>query len=983
MKAMINENIKACLFDLDGVLVFTDKYHFLAWKSVSDEKGWDFNEKVNNRLRGIPRLASLNEILKHNHTDISDEEKVCIMDMKNTRYVELLERINETDTYPGALDFIRKLRKRGVKIALCSSSKNAEMVLDKLNIKDLFDVVVTGNDIKKAKPDPEIFTVAAKKLGVHPYHCVVFEDSLAGIEGATNGGMKTMGVGNRTEVADVAMEYIDSYDEIDIDNFIESGLCIRAELKDFTVTENCYRKPEAHHFESMFALVNGYMSLRGTLDEETGWENPGVFLGGVFGKQKINHVAVFKGFAKNREFTTKMNDWRIVNLWIDGEKVGFENGKMLSHSRTLDMMGGKLIRRFVWESSSGKQVSVVSERILNMEAEHTGELRYTVIPLNFNGTVRIESKMIKVEAVRGKILTEDAGTTVSGETQLFHLRTLPNGIETVCAYQETFSETPNSLNKIEEGNFYCCEAEFMARQNSPITLEKYVAFYSSRDGVADIDYAAKQDLSYVLVQGFERLADMQNRFWKAFWEKGDVKIEGNDRDCGAVRFNLFQLRQQLPKANHMSIGATGLTGENYSGQVFWDTEMYIAPYLNYVDPVSTKPLLRYRYEILDKARERAEQMDGKGAMFSWSSIDGEECSVVFEASTAEYHLQSDVAYALWRYYVSTNDSEFMNQYGNEILFETARYMASRGVFVEATGGKFCINAVCGPDEYGCGVNNNFYTNMLCKFHFEFAAKMYEKMKKESPEAFRTLMDKIHITEEEVSLWKKAARKMYYRYNRKLGIYEQDDHFVYNDPVDMSKISMNQDIRKKIHPLNLWRAQVIKQADVVLLMFVRGELFSLEEKKRNYEYYEPKTNHGSSLSAGIHAIIANEIGKYEDAYAYFRSCAYMDISDFKHNTEGGLHLACLGSVWMAVVNGFLGMRDYERGLEFNPHIPDRWSSIETKINYRGNVIRIKADKKTVSYTLILGKSIKFVSSGNKVELKKAGDKVTLSILAGES
>ncbi len=975
---MNNQNIKACLFDLDGVLVFTDKYHYLAWKSVADENGWDFNETVNNRCRGIPRLASLNEILKHNHTDISEEDKVRVMRLKNDRYVELLSNMNESDTYPGSFDFIRKLRERGVKIALCSSSKNADMVIDKLNVRELFDVVVTGNDIKNAKPDPGIFITAAQRLGINPFHCVVFEDSLAGIEGAAAGGMKTMGVGNRAEVADIAMEYIDSYDEIDIDNFIESGLCMRAELRDYTVTENCYRKPEAHHFESMFALVNGYMGIRGALDEETEWENPGVFCGGVFGKEPINHVVSFKGYAKNDEFTVKLNDWRIVNLFIDGEKVGFEHGKMLTHSRTLDMLAGKLIRRFVWESKAGKQVSVVSERMLNMEQEHTGELRYTVTPLNFDGKVKIESKVIKVLPVRGRTLTKDAGTRTVGETRLFHLKTIPNEIETVCAYREQFLVKPEFVSKIEAENEYCCEAEFSVKENIPVTLEKYVAFYSSRDGVENMDDLAEKEVADIMEKGFDRLSEIQTAFWKAFWEQGDVKIDGNDRDQTAVRFNLYQLRQQLPKANHTSIGATGLTGEHYSGQIFWDTEMYISPYLNYLDPAQTKPLLRYRYEILDKARERAQLMDGKGAMYSWSSIDGEETSVVFEASTAEYHLQSDIAYALWRYYSSTGDTGFMNQYGNEVLFETARYMFSRGVFVEAADGKFCINAVCGPDEYGCGVNNNFYTNFLCKFHFEFAARMYEKMKNESPEAFRILMDKIHITEDEVASWKMAAERMYYRYNEKLGIYEQDDHFVYNDPVDMSKIPMNKDIRGDLHPLNLWRAQVIKQADVLLLMFVRGELFTKEEKVKNYEYYEPKTNHGSSLSAGVHTIIANEIGKYEDAYAYFRSCAYMDISDFKHNTGGGLHLACLGSVWMAVVNGFLGMRDYERGLEFNPRIPEQWNAIETKICYRGSVIHIRVDKKVVSYTLLSGNPVKFVSASDKVELFKSGDKVTLTI-----
>lgn len=975
---MINEIIKACLFDLDGVLVFTDRFHYLAWKSVADENGWDFNEEVNNRLRGIPRLASLNEILKYNRTDISDEEKRRVMDLKNRRYVELLGNIGEKDIYPGAFDFIRRMRAKGVKIALCSSSKNAGLVLDRLGVRDLFDTVVTGNDITKAKPDPQIFLLAAERLGIHPFHCAVFEDSLAGIRGATDGGMKTVGVGNRAEVADVAMEYIDSYEEIDLDHFIESGLCVRCELQDFTLTETSYRKPEAQHFESMFALVNGYMSLRGSLDEEAAWENPGAFLGGAFATEPLHFNATFKGYPKQREFTVKQPDWRIVDLELDGEKVGFEEGKMLSHIRTLDMRAGTLTRRFVWESSGGKQISVVSERALNMEMEHTGELRYTVTPLNFDGTLKMTSKVRTVLPVRGRILTEDTGVTTVGDAKLFHLQTIPNEIRTTCACREVFSPMPDEVTGEVRGNDYATVGSFRLVRGKTVTLEKYVALYCSRDGVEDLDGAALRDLDAVTKTGFSALLRKQKAFWEAFWEIGDVRIEGNDRDQTAVRFNLFQLRQQLPKANHISVGATGLTGENYSGQVFWDTEMYISPYFNYIAPELTKPLLRYRYGILDKARERALAMDGRGAMFAWSSIDGEETSYQYEASTAEYHLQSDVAYALWRYFTATNDVEYMNTYGNEVLFETARFMYSRGVFTDATNGKFCINAVCGPDEYGCGVNNNFYTNMTCKFHFEFAAEMYRKMKKESPEAFRALTEKIGLSEEEVRDWKRAAKKMYSRYNRKYEIFEQDDHFVYNDPVDMSKMPIHMDIRSTMHPLNLWRMQVIKQADVLLLMFTRGELFTKEQKRKNYEYYEPKTNHGSSLSSGAHAILANEIGKYADAYAYFRSCAYMDVSDFKHNTAGGLHLACLGSVWMAVVNGFLGMRDYERGLEFDPRIPDGWTALETRICYHGRVLLVRAEKKQVTYTLQSGSPLTFRSGETAVTLDGVGTPVTLSL-----
>ncbi len=413
--------------------------------------------------------------------------------------------------------------------------------------------------------------------------------------------------------------------------------------------------------------------------------------------------------------------------------------------------------------------------------------------------------------------------------------------------------------------------------------------------------------------GFALLRKEQQSFWLKHWESGDIEIEGCPSDQQAIRFSLFHLKSQLPTINNASIGATGLTGPNYSGKVFWDTEMYLMPYYLFTNPESCKGLILYRTKLLDKARERAREIGNEGALYSWCSIDGEETSIVFEASTAEYHINADIAYAVWRYEKATNDSDFVYENCIEMLFETAKFYAHRGSFVEAHDGRFCINSVCGPDEYACGVNNNCYTNFMVRFHLYYALDIYERMNKLHPEKLADILEKIHIDEKEIKLWKDAADKMYYRINEKYGIYEQDDKFVYNDAVDMDLIPKNFDIRVIFHPLDLWRIQVLKQADVVLLQFVLGDLFTNDEKKKNYDYYEPKTNHGSSLSATIHSIMANEIGYEDEAYEYFRSSAYMDIGDFKKNTSGGIHIACHGGVWMAVVNGFMGMRLYQDGL----------------------------------------------------------------------
>lgn len=966
---MKNQNIKAALFDLDGVIVFTDKYHYLAWKKLADEEGWEFDEHVNNRLRGIPRLASLEEILKHNHVELPMEKKLLLMEKKNEYYVKLLENINEGDIYPGAVEFIQKLRKHNVLISLCSSSKNAELVLNSLGIADLFDAIVTGHDIQNAKPDPEIFLLGAEKLRMPAFHCVVFEDAKAGIEGAKAAKMRTVGVGNREETEKLADQFIMSYDEIDIDTFLESGRKQPLPIDENKIIETDFDGNDIHHIESMFALGNGYMGLRGTYDEtDEGIDAcDGMYINGVYATFPLHHYNAYRGLSKKDEFTVNLTDWRIMNVYIDGEKACFSKENIKEHVRELDMKRGCIERSFVFETASGKRAAVRSLRIVNMREVHSGEIRYAVRPLNFSGKIVIES-----ESVKRTQINHDYHTTVVSEKEengiYSYVQEVPTTKQQVAyAVTHEVSALDYTVETVNEENCYRYIVSANAGENETIVVEKLVAFSAYIDGDSDVEASARRILEKNRQQGFDALEKAQCEFWEEHWESGDIVIEGNPADQQAVRFSLFQLRQQLATINQCSIGATGLTGPGYSGKVFWDTEMYLMPYYNYTKPETQKELLMYRYKTLDIARARAKEFGTVGAMYAWCSISGEETSIVFEASVAEYHLQSDIAYSIWRYCDSTGDKEFLYNYGAEIVFETAKFISHRGCFIEENDGKFCINAVCGPDEYGCGVNNNMYTNFMVQYHLRYALDVVEDMKKNAPEKYAELCEKIDLQEADLALWKRAADNMYYKYNEKLGIYEQDDSFVRNDPVDMDTIPKNVDIRWMFHPLDLWRMQVSKQADVVLLNFIQGDKFTFDEKMRNYDYYEPRCNHGSSLSPAIHAIMAVELGKPE-AYEFFRCSAYMDISDFKHNTADGLHMACLGGVWMTVANGFLGLRHYKDGVLFDPHIPAEWKSYKLKFAYQGAVIEVSVSHQEAAFLLISGERMSFKVGETEVTLE---------------
>lgn len=963
---MKNQIIKAALFDLDGVVVFTDKYHYLAWKKLADENNWKFNEEVNQKLRGIPRLASLEEILKFNNiSDIPQDKKEHFANLKNSYYVEMLKDLNEDDIYPGAVDFLKQLKENGVKISLCSSSKNADMVLKSLNLTDLFDAVVSGNDITYAKPNPEVFLKGAKKLDVLPNTCVVFEDARVGIQAAKAAGMRAFGVGNYSETADIADQFIKEYNEIDITAFMECGKKQTLPVCETALIENLYDPKECNHMESLFALGNGYLGMRGTFDERTSNETEGMYINGIFATEPYEHIAYFKGFSKHNEFTVNLSDWRIFETEIDGEVASFDNNNISEHTRKLDFLTGALNRSFIFTTSTGKKAKIESTRLVNRKDVHGAEISYKVTPVNFSGKVTIKSVTVKNTKLKGKINTKTFNETLNeGIYTIEHSVPTTNQFTSVSVTHTTDCECEKSEHISDKEYIYT--AVFELNQGQSTTVCKFAAFAGTVDNFDNLSKYTSTLVNQNAKKGFLFFENEQTEFWSEHWKQADITVKGSSSDQQAIRYNLFQLKQQLATVNNCSIGATGLTGPGYSGQVFWDTEMYLMPYYNFTNPSSQKELLMYRYKILDKARARAKEFDTRGAMYAWCSIDGDETSVVFEASVAEYHLNSDIAHAIWRYVDSTDDKEFLYNYGAEIVFETAIFMSLRGKFVPARGGKFCINAVCGPDEYACGVNNNFYTNLNAKRHFEYAVEIAEDMKQNCPETFNLLSEKIGLTESDLNRIKSAAENMYLPYSNEYDIYMQDDSYLYEDPVDMNIIPMNVDLRGLYHPLDLWRLQVSKQADVCLATFLYGDFFSYEQKLRCYNYYEPRCNHGSSLSPAIYSISAAEL-KLPEAYEFFRLTAFMDINDFKLNTYGGIHIACSGGVWMSVVNGFLGMRHFKDGIHFSPSVPYAWEEYSTNISYKGSVINICVNKKSATFELVSGEKAEFYVNGKKLLL----------------
>lgn len=751
--------------------------------------------------------------------------------------------------------------------------------------------------------------------------------------------------------------------------------------------------------ETIFALGNGHIGMRGNFEEGySGPSNttlPGTYINGFYETHPIMYGEPAYGFAKNGETMLNVTDSKIIELIIDGEIFNMLTGEILSYRRTLDMKKGLLERKVTWRSPKGKEVYIKITRMIALTHKNLVMINYQVTPLNFNGEIKI------ISALNGDVRNQEAlddprvGTAMKGQilklerkeqiennisfleqytekSSLILICGMKNDINTDCEYQ---IEKDNPNQRVEDIFI------INGKQDEKITLNKYISYFTSRDeDKNDLEKKTIESLNKWSNIGFDKLQQEQIEYLNNYWDKSMVEIEGDPYLQQGIRFNQFHLLQSVGRDGKTNISAKGLTGEGYEGHYFWDTEIYIFPYFLYTNPEISRKLLEYRYSILPAARKRARELGHpKGALYPWRTITGQECSAYFPAGTAQYHINADIIYALRKYIEATDDMDFLINYGSEMAFETARAWADLGDYIEGKGNKFCINSVTGPDEYTAIVNNNFYTNYMAKLNLEYAYDIATMMKREYPYKFDWLCKKINLSLEEIEAWKKAADNMYLPYDEKLKIHSQDDSFLDKEKWDFENVPKeNYPLLLHYHPLVIYRYQVLKQADVVLALLLLGDKFTLDQKKRDYDYYEKITTHDSSLSTCIYSIIANEIGYEDKAYQYFMNNARMDLDNIQNNSEHGIHTAAMAGTWMGVVYGFAGMRVYDGKLNFNPNIPTSWESCKFKITFKGKVLQVEINKDRVVYSLIEGKELEFNHKEENVKLDQ-GNEIKFDII----
>jgi alpha,alpha-trehalose phosphorylase len=743
--------------------------------------------------------------------------------------------------------------------------------------------------------------------------------------------------------------------------------------------------------ETMFALGNGYLGMRGTFEEGGPIGQNGTYINGFYEAWEILHPEKAYGLASTGQTIVNATDTKIIKLYVDDEPFWLPNANVLSFDRRLNMKSGTLDRDIVWETPAGKLVRITSRRLVSFEHRHLAAILYQVTLLNEPAPIVISSELIanemaprrenhdprQAKVFTGKVLHPRAGYAKEPRIVLCH-STAKSQMILSCAIDhriETECGVSWHTDYTEDGGQVVATID--AQPGEPITLMKYMAYHTSRTAPpAEMCARVERTLDRGVTDGFPRLLQKQERYMQDFWQRSDVQITVDSTTAKrsttqvqqAIRFNLFHVLQASARADTTGVPAKGLTGQAYEGHYFWDTEIYVLPFLIYTAPRIAKNLLRFRHGLLDMARQRARQLNQKGAMFPWRTINGEEASAYFAAGTAQYHINADIMYALKKYVQATGDEEFLFHEGVEMLVETARLWRDLGFYNNQRGGKFCIHGVTGPDEYNTVVDNNTYTNLMARENLCYAAETVEALRERRPDLYTALAHKTQLHSTEAAEWKHAAESMYIPYDAILGITPQDDQFLQQEPWDFAHTPPDKyPLLLSFHPLTIYRHQVIKQADLVLAMLLLGHEFSAELKKRNFEFYDPLTTGDSSLSACIQSIMATEIGDMTKAVEYARVAALMDLGDVAGNVKDGCHIAAMGGVWMIFAYGFAGMRDYDGRLSFKPKIPHALERLRFLIIYKTQALEIDAGRVNTRYTLRSGPGLTITHEEYDIEL----------------
>lgn len=933
--------LEAVIFDLDGVITDTAEYHFRAWKRLAKEEGIPFTRADNEQLRGVSRRESLRTLLKGR--SVAETEMQELMARKNGYYQKMLEEVTVDDLLPGVPALLDELVAAGLPWAIASASRNARAVVEKLGIGQRAAVIADGNSVLRPKPAPDLFRFAAAQMNRPPGQCLVVEDAAAGVAAALAAGMPALALGPADRFAELAAED---------GRFARRDNLAATTLSDlqavfppdpcWTVTEVRFDPDALHHKETVFTIGNGYFASRGSFEERYPGDRALTLAHGVF-----DDVPLY--------FTELANlpNWLDLRLEIDGHAFRLDQGELLHYARRLDLQQGVLLRHVRWRAPGGASVDLTFERFISYTEQHLGAIRLLATAVDRACAVTV------CAGIDGHVANED----------LLHWRHLEQGRDEGAGRVWLHSRTRHSAL------YLGAAATLTSTGDTPVTVqtcpghptlqlrqtlspgqtlqvEKLVSFTTSRDRAPDAGQVIDRALATLDGQTYEALKAKHLTAWRQIWADGDVVVKGDDEAQLAIRYNLFQLHAAAPQHDdRVSIGAKTLSGLGYRGHVFWDTDIFIVPYFVYTRPDVARNLLMYRYHTLPGARRKAVANGYKGAQYAWeSALSGDEVTpawvpdfsgrklVRIWTGDIQLHISADVAYAILQYWRVTGDDAFMRDYGAEIILDTARFWADRAEPEEEDGRRrYAFRDVIGPDEYHDHVDNNAYTNRMVQWHLRTAEQVLDWLREHHPQRARALSAQLELTEEELARWQNVADNVILLHDEESGLITQFENFFDLKEVDWEQYAdRTQSLQVLLGIEGANKHQVLKQADVLMLLCLLRDEYDEKTWRANWKTYMPLTDHryGSSLGPSIHAWAACEMNRPDEAYEHFMLAARADLHDVRGNAGDGIHAASAGGVWQAVVFGFAGLRLTGDAYEVAPILPRHWQRLAFNFYQRG-------------------------------------------------
>lgn len=771
-----------------------------------------------------------------------------------------------------------------------------------------------------------------------------------------------------------------------IRDIFSQDICYKMSNDEWIILQDHYNPNESLKYESLFCLSNGYMGTRGAHEEGNHMSLPCTYINGIFDKSET--------FMRE---LANMPNWLGIKLFVDKQLIGIDDCEILEFSRALDIKKSILFKRIKLRDEHGRETLIEGLRFLSRNNIHLGAIKLYVTPLNYSGILEVEniidgSVMNFCDAPRFKVkhtaLVDNCSLSDDGEYVEVKTRDFEMHIGTGCKIKLFNEKGDNLIKNRQYGSFGEQAIEFVdcpISEGNTIQIHKLTSIYTGRDVREEkIKDAVINDIRGFNYKFIDQELDQHVKIYDAMWNDADIQINGDAELNRAIRFNIFHLMSTASEQDdRINIGAKLLHGEEYGGHAFWDTELFMLPFFTYVFPKTASNLVKYRYHLLDAARKNAEENGFLGAKYPWESADtGEEecpdwtimpdgsCYPCYVAKY-EHHVTADIAFGAYNYFLITEDYDYLLNHGAEIILETARFWSTRFEYNEEKS-RYEIYDVTGPDEWHEPVNNNCYTNYLAKWNIQTGLTIVDILRNEYPCDYERIIAKIRLNEKELKLWQIVKDHVYLPKGKDGTLFEQfEGYFNLTEAIIEEYNDKDMPVRPQIlKSVPLRKTQLIKQADVVMLMYLLGTEFDKETQRVNYDYYEKRTMHGSSLSPSIYAIMGLRVGRSEMAYRYLRRAAFIDLQDLQNNTREGIHAANAGGVWKTVVFGFSGISlNRDNSLCIDPQMPHQWKDIKFKIYFRGSQLEVRITKgNEVHLKLLSGEAVECVIKGERIRIE---------------